>query len=64
MVALDGIGQTDTQACELQNRGDMLILRPNGTLISAHCDYLFDDVESRIIGKLINSTFGQLQYEF
>ncbi len=44
----------DTQACELQNRGDMLILRPNGTFISAHCDYLFDYVESRIIGKLIN----------
>ena len=43
----------DTQACELQNSGDMLILRPNGTFISAHCDYLFDDVESRIIGKLI-----------
>ena len=43
----------DTQACELQNRGDMLILRPNGMFISAHCDYLFDDVESRIIGKLI-----------
>ena len=43
----------DTQACELQNRGDMLILRPNDTFISAHCDYLFDDVESRIIGKLI-----------
>ena len=43
----------DTQACELQNRGDMLILRPNGTLISAHCDYLFDDVESRIIGSSI-----------
>jgi len=31
----------------------MLILRPNGTFISAHCDYLFDGVESRIIGKLI-----------
>ena len=43
----------DTQACELQNSGDMLILRPNGTFISAHCDYLFDDVESRIIDKLI-----------
>ena len=43
----------DTQACELQNRGDMLILRPNGTLISAHCDYLFDDVESRIIASSI-----------
>ena len=44
----------DAQACELQNRGDMLILRPNGTFISAHCDYLFDDVESRIIASSIN----------
>ena len=43
----------DTQACELQNSGDMLILRPNGTFISAHCDYLFDDVESRIIASSI-----------
>ena len=43
----------DTQACELQNSGDMLILRPNGTFISAHCDYLFDDVESRIIDSSI-----------
>ncbi len=44
----------DTQACELQNSGDMLILRPNGTFISAHCDYLFHDVESRIIGTHCN----------
>jgi S-DNA-T family DNA segregation ATPase FtsK/SpoIIIE len=43
----------DTQACELQNSSDMLILRPNGTFISAHCDYLFDEDQSQIIGKLI-----------
>ena len=44
----------DTQACELQNRGDMLILRPNGMFISAHCDYLFDEEKTKIIGQLIN----------
>ena len=38
----------DTKACELQNRGDMLILRPNGTFISAHCDYLFDEEKTQI----------------
>ena len=43
----------DTQACELQNSGDMLILRPNGTFISAHCDYLFDEDKSRIIVRTI-----------
>lgn len=43
----------DTQACELQNCGDALILRPNGTFISAHCDYLFGEDKSRIIASSI-----------
>ena len=42
----------DTQACELQNRGDMLVLRPNRKFTVAHCDYLFDEDKSKIIRKI------------
>ena len=42
----------DTQACELQNRGDFLVLRPNRTFTVAHCDYLFDEDKAKIIRKI------------